>query len=164
MAIRRFVAAAPGPNAEYKADHFAFREAAGARDPVVNDVGMLAGIVAGMGFTTPEMAALARLSTCPGPIAHVLMDLRPGVPTRSIPDQNVASDRRCRDPGPDLAAAGWPRSRCKALIARQFSASDPKREGVSPCQGLPESGSLADGRRSRRQQAVEASLSSPASR
>ena len=84
-----------------------FAAASGKPDLVMNDVGMLAGIMAQMGFTPPEMAGLALLSTFPGLIAHISEELQSGVINRIIPDQNADYDRIRRDLGQDCIAAGW---------------------------------------------------------
>ena len=91
----------------YEAVHLAFRAASGKPDLVMNDVGMLAGIMVQMGFTPPEMAGLALLSTFPGLIAHISEELQSGVINRIIPDQNAEYDRSRRDFEQDWAAAGW---------------------------------------------------------
>jgi citryl-CoA lyase len=94
-------------NKWYAAVHRAFQAAANKPDLVMNDVGMLAGIMTEMGFTPQEMAGIAILSTFPGLIAHISEELQSGVRVRIIPDGNVeyARDRRVLDA--DMKAAGW---------------------------------------------------------
>jgi citrate synthase len=94
-------------NEWYAAVHRAFQEAANKPDLVMNDVGMLAGIMTQMGFTPPEMAGIAILSTFPGLIAHVSEELESGVRVRIIPNANVDYARDRRNVGADMAAAGW---------------------------------------------------------
>src|SRR5262249_20883835 len=62
-------------NEWYAAVHDAFRAAANKPDLVLNDVGMLAGIMTQMGFAPQEMAGIAILSTFPGLIAHISEEL-----------------------------------------------------------------------------------------
>lgn len=94
-------------NQWYEALHAAFQAAAGKPELVMNDVGMLAGIMTQMGFTPSEMAGLAVLSTFPGLIAHVSEELQSGVRNRIIADSNVDYAHERRDLGTDMAAAGW---------------------------------------------------------
>lgn len=94
----------------YEAVHRAFRQAAGKPDIVINDVGMMACILAGMGFTPQEMAGIAILSTIPGIVAHISEEVRSGVRNRIVPDSTVEYVRARRDLAADMAAAGWPRS------------------------------------------------------
>ncbi len=94
-------------NEWYAAVHAAFRAATGKHDLVMNDIGMLAGIMIQMGFTPPEMTGLALLSTFPGLIAHVSEELQSGVINRIIPDENADYDRSVHDTAAALAAAGW---------------------------------------------------------
>lgn len=91
----------------YEAAHAAFRTAAGKPDLVMNDVGMLAGILSQMGFTPAEMTGLALQSTFPGLIAHVSEELQSGVINRRIPDANAEYSRERRNLEADLSAAGW---------------------------------------------------------
>jgi citrate synthase len=94
-------------NEWYGTVHRAFKAAANKPDLVMNDVGMLAGIMTQMGFTPQEMAGLATLSTFPGLIAHVSEELQSGVRNRIIPDSNVEYTRQRRNLAADMAAAGW---------------------------------------------------------
>ena len=94
-------------NEWYEAVHRAFQAAANKPDLVMNDVGMLAGIMFQMGFTPPEMTGLALLSTFPGVIAHISEELQSGAINRIIPDENVTYARIRRKLDEDCAAAGW---------------------------------------------------------
>lgn len=94
-------------NEWYAAVHRAFQTAANKPDLVMNDVGMLAGIMFQMGFTPAEMTGLALLSTFPGLIAHISEELQSGVINRIIPDENATYTRQRRDIESDCAAAGW---------------------------------------------------------
>ncbi|WP_347309996.1 citryl-CoA lyase [Defluviimonas sp. SAOS-178_SWC] len=91
----------------YGAIHVAFRKAANKPDLVMNDVGMLAGIMAQMGFTPAEMEGLALLSTFPGLIAHVSEELRTGAINRIVADENAHYAIETRDLEKDLSVAGW---------------------------------------------------------
>jgi citrate synthase len=94
-------------NEWYEAVHAAFCKAANKPDLVMNDVGMLAGIMAQMGFTPAEMTGLALLSTFPGVIAHVSEELRSGVINRIVPDSHADYGRERRNLAADMAEAGW---------------------------------------------------------
>jgi citryl-CoA lyase len=94
-------------NEWYEAVHRAFQRAANKPDLVMNDVGMLAGIMFQMGFTPAEMTGLSLLSTFPGVIAHISEELQSGAINRIIPDENVTYARLRRDLEADCAAAGW---------------------------------------------------------
>lgn len=91
----------------YEAIHRAFKVAANKPDLVINDVGMIACILAGMGYTPPEMAGIAILSTFPGLVAHISEELQSGVINRIVPDQTAHYARDRRDLASDMAAAGW---------------------------------------------------------
>lgn len=94
-------------NEWYAAVHRSFQKAANKPDLVMNDVGMLAGIMTQLGFTPAEMTGLALMSTFPGLIAHISEELQSGVIGRIIPDENADYPRERRDLGADMAAAGW---------------------------------------------------------
>jgi len=94
-------------NQWYASVHEAFRTATDKPDLVLNDVGMLAGIMTQMGFTPQEMAGIAVLSTIPGLVAHISEELQSGVRNRIIPDQNVAYARARHDLAADMKARGW---------------------------------------------------------
>lgn len=94
-------------NEWYAAVHRAFQAAAKKPDLVMNDVGMLAGIMFQMGFTPQEMTGLALLSTFPGLVAHISEELQSGVINRIVPDENVTYARDRRNLDEDCAKAGW---------------------------------------------------------
>lgn len=94
-------------NEWYGAVHDAFRAAANKPDLVLNDVGMLAGIMTQMGFSPQEMAGIAILSTFPGLIAHISEELRSGARNRIIPDQDADYARTRHDLADDMKAKGW---------------------------------------------------------
>jgi citrate synthase len=91
----------------YGAVHGAFRAATNKPDLVLNDVGMLAGIMTQMGFAPQEMAGIAILSTFPGLIAHISEELRSGVRNRVIPDQNADYAHARNNLAADMKARGW---------------------------------------------------------
>jgi citrate synthase len=92
----------------YEAIHRAFKVAANKPDIVINDVGMMACILADMGYTPEEMAGIAIMSTIPGVIAHISEELNSGVRNRIVPDSTAEYARVRRDLESDMAAAGWP--------------------------------------------------------
>lgn len=94
-------------NEWYAAVHRAFQKAANKPDLVMNDVGMLAGILAQMGFTPKEMEGIAVLSTFPGLIAHISEEVQSGAINRIIPDANVDYARERKSLAEDMKAAGW---------------------------------------------------------
>lgn len=94
-------------NEWYEAIHAAFCKAAGKPDLVMNDVGMLGGIMVQMGFTPAEMCGLALVSTMPGLIAHISEEMQTGARNRLVPDSHVTVTQPQRDIDADLAAAGW---------------------------------------------------------
>lgn len=94
-------------NEWYAAVHRAFQAAANKPDLVLNDVGMLAGIMFQMGFTPPEMTGLALLSTFPGVIAHISEEMQSGAINRIVPDDCATYTRARKDLEADCGAAGW---------------------------------------------------------
>jgi citrate synthase len=92
----------------YEAVHRAFRAAVGKPHIVINDVGMMAAILADMGYSPQEMAGLAILSTIPGIIAHISEELASGVRNRIVPDSAADYARARRDLKADMRSAGWP--------------------------------------------------------
>jgi citryl-CoA lyase len=97
-----------GPYGEwYEAVHRAFKAAAAKPDLVINDMGMLACVLAEMGFTPQEMVGLSILSTFPGLIAHVSEEISSGVRNRIVPDSIASIPRNRRDLEEDLKSAGW---------------------------------------------------------
>lgn len=94
-------------NEWYDAVHRAFQKAANKPDFVMNDVGMLAGIMAQMGFAPAEMEGLALMSTIPGLIAHISEEIQTGAINRLVPAENTACQVEKRNLQTDLAAVGW---------------------------------------------------------
>ena len=92
----------------YEELHRAFTSKAGKPEIVINEVGMMAAILAQMGFTPAEMTGIALLSSMPGVIAHISEEMQGRVRIRTVPDEAVGYDRSRRDLGADLKAAGWP--------------------------------------------------------
>jgi len=92
----------------YEAVHRAFTTKAGKPEIVINEVGMMAAILAEMGFKPEEMTGIAIMSTVPGVIAHIAEELHGKVRIRTVPDEAVAYDRRRRDLELDMKAKGWP--------------------------------------------------------
>jgi citryl-CoA lyase len=91
----------------YEALHRAFTTKAGKPEIVINEVGMMAAILAQMGFTPAEMTGIAMLSSMPGVIAHISEELQGKVRIRTVPDEAVDYDRQRHDLNADLAAGGW---------------------------------------------------------
>lgn len=91
----------------YEAIHAAFIRHAKKPDLVINEVGMLAAILAQMQFTPAEMTGLALISTLPGVVAHISEELSSKVRIRTIPDSEVEYDRKRLDLAQDLADQGW---------------------------------------------------------
>jgi citrate synthase len=115
-----------------EAIHRAFRIAAGKPDILINDVGMMASILAGTGYTPQEMAGTAILSTIPGLIAHISEELASGratAPCPMRPPSTSASGATSRPtwtqpagrPGPDplRLAARSSRSRASSRNGRR---------------------------------------------
>jgi citrate synthase len=91
----------------YEAVHRAFKARLGKPDIVINDMGMLATILAEMGYSPQEMVGLSILSTIPGLIAHVSEELGSGVRNRIVPDEIASYPRPRRSLEEDMARAGW---------------------------------------------------------
>jgi citrate synthase len=91
----------------YEALHQAFTAKANKPEIVINEVGMMAAILAQMGFTPPEMTGIAVLSSMPGVIAHVSEEMQSKVRIRTVPDEAVDYDRQRRNLSGDLKSAGW---------------------------------------------------------
>jgi citryl-CoA lyase len=92
----------------YEALHRAFTAKAGKPEIVINEVGMMAAILAQMDFSPAEMIGIALLSSMPGVIAHISEEMQSKVRIRTVPDEAVDYERSRRDLGADLKAAGWP--------------------------------------------------------
>ncbi len=69
----------------HEAIHAAFVEITGKHLPINID-GMMAAVMTQLGFDPLEMAGIGALSVLPGVIAHVVEEIREGVPLRVIPD------------------------------------------------------------------------------
>jgi len=95
----------------YEAVHRAFLAATGKPDIPINDVGMVAALLAQLGFTPPEMTGVALMSSLPGVIAHISEELASGQRIRIIPDSTAHYPRERRNLEADLATAGWPPQR-----------------------------------------------------
>lgn len=91
----------------YEAVHRAFKPAVNKPDLVINDVGMIACILAEMKYSPQEMAGLAILSTIPGVIAHISEELASNVRIRVVPDAIVQYDVSRKDLAADMVKAGW---------------------------------------------------------
>jgi citryl-CoA lyase len=91
----------------YEALHRAFTAKAGKPEIVINEVGMMAAILAQMGFTPNEMTGIALLSSMPGVIAHLSEEMQSKVRIRAVADNDVDYDRSRRDLAADLKSAGW---------------------------------------------------------
>ncbi|ACC73932.1 citryl-CoA lyase [Paraburkholderia caribensis] len=91
----------------YEAIHAAFIKQANKPDLVINEVGMLAAILAQMEFTPAEMTGLALVSTMPGVIAHVSEELKSKVRIRGVADVDAKYSRERKNLEEDLKVAGW---------------------------------------------------------
>ncbi len=69
----------------YEAIHEAFIEITGKKLPINID-GMMAAVMTQLDFDPLEMAGIGALAVLPGVIAHVVEEIRDGVPLRVIPD------------------------------------------------------------------------------
>lgn len=69
----------------YEAIHGAFVEITGKKLPINID-GMMAAVMTQLDFDPLEMAGIGALAVLPGVIAHVVEEIRDGVPLRVIPD------------------------------------------------------------------------------
>jgi len=68
----------------YEAIHKAFTALPGRATVPINDIGMSAAILAGMGFTPPEMTGVIVTSTIPGLVAHLSEEFRQNVRIRVV--------------------------------------------------------------------------------
>ncbi|RNM15116.1 citryl-CoA lyase [Nocardioides pocheonensis] len=92
----------------YEALHSSFTRLPGKEDIAINDVGMMAAVLVGLGFSPEEGTGVAILSTMPGLIAHISEELTGGRPIRVVPRDEVAYDVQSgRDYRRDRARAGW---------------------------------------------------------
>lgn len=92
----------------YEAVHAAFTARPGRADIPVNDVGVMAAVLVGLGFTPEEGTGLAIVSTLPGVVAHISEELTSGRRIRVVPEGELRYDVPERDLAADLRAAGWP--------------------------------------------------------
>lgn len=91
----------------YESLHRAFMSSAKKPEIVINEVGMMAAILAQMGFTPAEMTGIAILSSVPGVVAHISEELQSQVRIRTVPDEAVEYESQRRDLKADLTAGGW---------------------------------------------------------
>ncbi|MCO5396685.1 citryl-CoA lyase [Ralstonia soli] len=91
----------------YEAIHASFIKQANKPDLVINEVGMLAAILAQMQFTPAEMTGLALVSTMPGLIAHISEELRGKIRIRGVADADASYSRERKNLKEDLDVAGW---------------------------------------------------------
>jgi len=76
-----------GPKAQlYEAIHDEFVRASG-KDLPINIDGMMACVLNEMDFDPMEMAGIAVISSMPGMLAHVVEEIKEGVPLRIIPEE-----------------------------------------------------------------------------
>jgi citryl-CoA lyase len=93
----------------YEAVHAAFTTRPGRADIPINDVGVMAAVLVGLGFTPEESTGLAIISTLPGVVAHISEELTSGRRIRVVPDETARYDvAEGRDLAADRRAAGWP--------------------------------------------------------
>ena len=92
----------------YEEVHRAFTARPGRAAIPINDVGIMAAVLAEMGFTPEEMSGIAVLSMLPGVIAHVSEELREGQPIRVVPDAIAAyPEEAVKSLVDDAREAGW---------------------------------------------------------
>ena len=91
----------------YEAVHRAFIARKQKPHIPINEVGMMAAILAQMGFTPAEMTGIALISSLPGVIAHISEEIESKTRIRIIPDEVAYYPRERRDLDADLEAAGW---------------------------------------------------------
>lgn len=81
----------------YEALHGAFVALPGKESIPINDVGMMALLLAQLGYTPEESTGIAIVSTLPGVVAHVSEELRARKPIRVIPPEHVEYDTTERE-------------------------------------------------------------------
>jgi citryl-CoA lyase len=92
----------------YEAVHKAFTKLPGKSEIPINDVGVMAAVLLGLGFTPEEGTGIAVLSTLPGVIAHVSEELSTGRPIRIVPrDSALYEGVTGKDFDADRDKAGW---------------------------------------------------------
>jgi citryl-CoA lyase len=107
----------------YEEIHAAFARLPGKQDIPINDVGIMAAVLVGLGFAPEEGTGIAILSTVPGLIAHISEELSSGRAIRIVPrDQVEYRVNAHRSLSADRAAAGWADDWTAAENARQVGA------------------------------------------
>lgn len=91
----------------YEAVHVSFIKQANKPDLVINEVGMMAAILAQMQFTPAEMTGLALVSTMPGLIAHISEELRAKIRIRGVADSDASYLQERKNLKDDMRGAGW---------------------------------------------------------
>ncbi|WP_411374918.1 citryl-CoA lyase [Arthrobacter sp. MPF02] len=105
------------PACVYEAVHKAFTKLPGKSEIPINDVGVMAAILLGLGFTPEEGTGIAVLSTLPGVIAHVSEELTSGKPIRVVPREWAAYDQTTnRNFEADRVKAGWTNSAASETV------------------------------------------------
>ncbi|MFE9445303.1 hypothetical protein ACFYO2_41565 [Streptomyces sp. NPDC006602] len=95
--------------AAVRGDHRAVTAWPGKSDIPVNDVGVMAAVLVGLGLTPEETTGLAVISTLPGVVAHISEELAAARRPRIVPDHDVAYEiPGNKDSATDLKEAGWP--------------------------------------------------------
>jgi citryl-CoA lyase len=103
----------------YEAIHASFASLPGKADIPINDVGIMAAVMLGLGFTPAEGTGLAIMSTMPGVIAHISEELAARRPIRVVPrDQVDYTAPVGRDFAEDSGAVGLdlPRTPARAVV------------------------------------------------
>jgi citryl-CoA lyase len=95
----------PEEAAVYEAVHAAFTALPGKDDICINDVGVMAVVLVGLGFSPAEGTGIAILSTMPGIVAHISEELTARRPIRVVPRDQVTYDVTPREFGVDRRVA-----------------------------------------------------------
>lgn len=96
----------PAEAAVYEAVHAAFTSLPGKSEIPINDVGVMAAVLVGLGFSPAEGTGVAILSTMPGVVAHISEEITSRRPIRVVERDQVTYDVPPRDFGVDAQAAG----------------------------------------------------------
>jgi citrate synthase len=96
----------PAEAVVYEAVHAAFTSLPGRSDIPINDVGVMAVVLVGLGFSPAEGTGVAILSTMPGVVAHISEELTSRRPIRVVERSQVTYDVPQRDFRADARAAG----------------------------------------------------------
>ena len=91
----------------YESIHRAFTKKAGRPEIVINEVGMMAAILAQMGFTPQEMIGIALISSMPGVVAHLSEEMNSKTLILTVPDEAVDYERPRHNLAQDMKARGW---------------------------------------------------------